>query len=285
MPALPILLVAVLPARASYPDDVSLTALASWNGEEQTNLKTLGEAYATVVQELGVAIANKMTGPAETLGTDGMDVSMTTSWTFIHGHSDDASKPAPWQRVHPNGDPSRVLWMPRLEARKGLPLSFEVGAQLGYVGLSREGTFGAWGRFAPFEGYKAAPDVAVQWGYAAYVGNDELKLSVWDLSAQVSKTFPFGVLKGVNQASIAPWFGVGLYRIHAVPMLDETEQEALGVSEVSGFKKADNFDPAYAPFVLSLGFRVVNGDFQVIESATLAPKVVPTITTGFGYVF
>ena len=70
------LLAALAPtaAQAAWPDDVSLSALATTNGQPVTNPAASRQAYETVVRELGTAIANKPMAPANTLGLSGFDV-------------------------------------------------------------------------------------------------------------------------------------------------------------------------------------------------------------------
>ena len=276
------------PAFAQWPDDISLTQLATYDGQPATNLEASRGAYEQVVRELAATIANKPVAPAETSGLAGFDVAMTTRVGFIDSKAGEDGKPVAWQRTHAEGDPSGVLFIPGISARKGLPLSTEVGANFGYIAASRQSTFGAYGRVAPLEGYKQAPDVVVQVGYAAYLGNEQLDLGVMDVSASVGYTFAFGRISGINEASISPWVGAGWLTINAVPTLDPELQQDLGVRAVSGFKSKDHFVEGFRPATLAMGARLRSGDVQMLFAGTLTTtqdRATPTLELGVGYLF
>jgi len=272
-------------ALAGYPDDVSLSQLESWNGEAFTDSSTLGFAYSAVVKQLAVGIANKPLTPAETLGVHGFDVAFTSGITFIDAHSDESSEPAPWQRVHPEGDPTRVMWVPGLTARKGLPFSLEMGANLGYIAFSNQTVFGAYGRWAFLEGYRDFPDVSAQLGYSGYIGNDELDLGVMDASMSVGYTVPFGHLAGISSATISPYIGAGVMVITASPILSESAMNDLGIAPVSGFPKSENNAEGYVPPALHAGFRLLSGDVQFSLATTIALRVAVTMDGAIGFVF
>ena len=285
--ALPLALAALAsaPAHAGWPDDVSLSAMSTYDGEPVDNQKATAEAYEQVVRELGVAIANKPIAPAETLGAHGFDVSLTSTVAFTSTSSDDADSPAAWERVQQDNDPSGAMFIPTLNFRKGLPLSLEAGASWGYVAFSRQTVFGAYGRWGLVEGYRQYPDVTIQAGYRGYLGNDELKLGVMDARLSLGYSIPFGVWPGINDAVFSPQIGAGILRINASPVLGEAQASALGVAPVSGFKGNDNFTEGFAPADIHVGFRIVSGDFEVIALGTVAPNAIPTVNMGFGYEF
>ena len=95
------LLAALTPtaAQAAWPDDVSLSALATTNGQPVTNPAASRQAYETVVRELGTAIANKPMAPANTLGLSGFDVALVNSISFLDSWTDNPSNPAPGARA------------------------------------------------------------------------------------------------------------------------------------------------------------------------------------------
>ncbi len=280
MIATPLLLLAGQ-AHAGYPDDVTLSQLGTWNGEPFTQSDTIQSAYQRVVKQLGMTIANTPLGAPETLGISGFGVALTNTVGFI----DTSADSAPWRRVHEEADPSRALWVPGLTVRKGLPMSLEAGASLGYIAFSRQTQFGGWGRVGLIEGYTKLPDVALQVGYSGYVGNTELALGVMDTSLSLGKTFPFGRLVGINTASVAPYAGVGLYRIRAMPRISASAQEDLGIGEVSGFSGSDAYTEGFSPLGIHLGMSLRSGDFQISFSGTVSPNVLASLTTGIGYVF
>lgn len=271
-------------ALAGYPDDISLTQLGTYDGVAVTDTAVKSAAYATVVRTLGVAIANKALLPAETLGVSGFDVSLTNSTTFIDAYDQD--QPTAWQRVNAEGDPTRVIWVPSLGVRKGLPLSLEIGGNVGYLAFSRQTVVGGYGRWALIEGYRSfAPDLTVQVGYTRYVGNEELQLGVMDASMTVGYTLGISQLEGINHGTFSPFLGVGMNRIHAAPRMSEEDAAALGLAELPCADDAQGSaicDEGYNPLALSLGFQVQSNDFFARLGAGWSPGTMPTTSLALG---
>lgn len=272
-------------AHAAWPDDVSLRALGAVDGVAAGDTRSSREAYEVVVRQLGVAVANPSMGAAETSGLNGFDIQLVNSVAFLDADSDNASNPAPWERVHEEGDPSGAMWLPGVNVRKGLPLGLEVGGRFSYVGFTRQAVVGGYGRWGLVEGYREWPDIIVQLGYSGYVGNDELELGVMDFSGSVGYTVPFGRKAGLNEASFSPYVGGGLYVINARPMLSPTEQESLGVRAVSGFRGKDSYTDGYLPAAIHLGYRIQSGPFQIQMAGAWAPNAVPMLNTAIGYAY
>ena len=272
-------------AAAAWPDDVSLRALATVDGVAVGDTRASREAYEVVVRQLGVAIANPSMGAAETSGLHGFDLQLVNSVAFLDASSDSASNPAPWERVHAEGEPSGALWLPGVGVRKGLPLGLEVGGRFSYVGFTRQAVVGGYGRWGLVEGYREWPDIVVQLGYSGYVGNDELELGVMDFSGSVGYTVPFGRKAGLNEASFSPYVGGGLVAINARPMLSTEEQESLGVRAVSGFRSKDSHTDGFLPAAVHLGYRILSGPFQIQMSGAWAPNALPMINTAVGYAY
>lgn len=275
-------------ALAAFPEAVSLRAMEDYQGTatEPVASDYVADGYHTLVKELGLVVANKPLAPAETLGINGFSVTAGTSIAFIRTGTLDGENPTGWDLADPDEDPPLFLYVPTLAVRKGLPLSFEVGVNAGWIGPTEDATFGAYGRWAPIEGWRQAPDLVFQVGYAGYVGNDELELGVMDASVTLGYTFPFGVTEGIHQASFAPFVGVGQVRVHGAPRLDLSDSSLEGrVAEVSGFKKSDVFDKQYAPLRISGGLRLVNGDWSTVVAATYAPELIATVDISMGFSF
>jgi hypothetical protein len=272
-------------ADARAADEVMLSELATWRGTAVENTRLTSQAYKIVVRQLGAAIMNAPIAPAETLGLNGFDVSYSNTWAFLSAHGTDINNPAPWERVHPEQDPSHVMWRPGVTIRKGLPLSFEVGANWSWVAFSRQTALGGFARWSVFEGWKKAPDVSMQLGYTGYLGNDELELGALDGSLSVGYTFPIGYLIGINQADLSPFAGIGFMQVNAVPRLDDEEQEAIGISSVSGMSGKDHYEPGFSLFTSHIGLRVRSGDFYITTSAGIVAEALPTINMSIGLTY
>lgn len=270
------------PAAAAYPDDVVLSQMDSWRGSPVDDAGKIRDSYSVVVRQLGAGIMNAPIAPSETLGLNGFDVAATNTFAFLSARGATINQPAPWERVHVDGNPSHVMWRPGVTVRKGLPLSLEVGANWSWIGFSRQTAFGGFGRWSLFEGWRQAPDVTMQLGYTGYVGNDELELGALDGNLSVGYTLPIGYLIGINQADIAPFGGIGFLRLNAAPVLSAETESQLGIGPVSGMKNNDAYAEGYNLLTTHLGVRIRSGDFHLTTSGSIVAKALPTINVAVG---
>lgn len=286
------MLIAVAAAWA-FPEDPSITAMDDFAGastyiaENATETDYVVTGYHTMVKELGVTLANKPMAPGDSLGMNGFQVSIANTFAFIRTGSVDGINPTGWDLSAEDDDPPPFLFVPTLQLRKGLPLSLEIGANAGWVGLTNSGVLGVYGRWSLLEGHRRIPEVAVQLGYAGYVGNDELELGVLDMSATVGYSLPFGVTEGINQAVFSPYVSVGVNQIHAAPRADLSRTDLEGrIREVTYVQAdAEHFVDGFAPLQIGGGFRIVNGDFAATLAATYSPDLIATVNVGFGFVY
>lgn len=267
---------------AAEPHDLTLSSMTTHDGRRVSEDDLEGD-YLTIVRELGIAVANKHSAPASTLGAYGFEVVSDTTFSFISGVSDDA--PSPWERADPNETPARALVIPGLAVRKGLPMSTELGVRGGWVARSRQGTFGVTGRLGLVENYKPWPDVSVQVGYAGYVGNDELELGVWDFGMSIGSSFAFGAIEGVNTAHFAPWLSFSTLRVAAHPLLEAEIAEAVGAVPLTSRNIDAAHDEAMVVPQLGTGFSVDNGTFLFRAAGTWAPGSTGSVTVGLGFVY
>jgi hypothetical protein len=241
--------------------------------------------FKQVVLDLGTAIANKPLMPGETLGTNGFHVGVGSTFAFVRTSSGDGTNPGGWQLVDPTEQPSPLLFIPQVQLRKGLPLSLELGANFGWVGMSNTAVVGAFGRWGLLEGYKPLPDLSIQVGYAGYVGNDELEVGVLDMGATVGYTLPFGPIAGVHTASFSPFVGIGLLRVRGAPRVDLSATGLDGrLAEVTGFDDDPlHYDETLAPLQVAGGFRILNGSFDATVSGAYCPGLLPSVNLAFGF--
>lgn len=273
-----------LVGRAEAAEDVMLSALGEWQGLGVDPVVS-AEAFQVVVNQLGLAVANKPMAPGETLGVYGFEVGVASTVAFTDTKEGSSGEPSPWARVHESGDPKAVAWIPWLQVRKGLPLSIEIGGNLGYIAFSRQTVFSGYGRWGLWEGYRPIPDLALQVGYSGLVGNDELELGALDWSMTLGYTLPFGTLVGINQARFCPYLGLGQVRVHAAPRLPDDDLADLGIGQVSGFKKSEHYDEAYGHLNLGGGFRIVSGQVHLLMAVAFAPGQLTTTTGGLGFTY
>lgn len=278
-------------AQAAFPEDLTLSQLDQYDGEPYTDDAGIQEAWATVARNLGTGIANQPMG-ASTLGLNGFELSLGTTVTFVDASRSDGS-PTAWQRVREGNQAAGPLFVPGLHLRKGLPLSFEVGGHMGWMGFTRQAVFGGYGRFAPLESFDRAPEIAIQAGYSGYVGNDELDLGVSDLSLSIGKTFPVDSGQGVRTSTIHPFLAVAGNWIRATPTLSPARLSELGISPLRASKQADSTDtdggaiyhPDMSQLIVAAGLRVVSGDIGMRVGLSVPTASVPNLEASLGYVF
>ncbi|RME20109.1 MAG: hypothetical protein D6806_16995 [Deltaproteobacteria bacterium] len=174
------------------------------------------EHFTSLMRELGMATAPVFLAPAETLGLNGFSFALEGSVVPIHNDE-------PWWQIPTEGNPGSVLFIPHLHIRKGLPFSFEVGAQMSYLPESELFVMGAEFKWALNEGFYFIPDFAVRFAINHMIGSKDFELSTggWDLS--ISKAF--GV---AGMLSLTPYAGYNMLFVHASShvalYLDDTNQ-------------------------------------------------------------
>jgi len=276
--ALPVLLMLPFQAQAKWPEDISLSGMTEHGGIPVVDTLALGTAYDTVIAELGTAVANQPFAPARTLGMKGFAFNFNNGFAFNSTREKIEGEPSPWDRVHPEEDPSPYILTPGVSFRKGLPLSLEAGANLNWIGLSRTAIFGGYGRLAIIEGYRPAPDLTLQWGYAGYVGNQELDVGVIDVSISLGTTLPFGALPGFNPSWFSPFISYTTLRVKAEPNIDEAT--VLEVGATTYLEKQAIILPQ-----VSGGFELSSGTFTIGAFGSWAPGSIATAKAKLGWTY
>lgn len=251
-------------------------------GVRVVDSQLLNADYGQLVAELGTAIANKPVLPASTTGTYGFEFSFGTTFMFLDAIQRD-NDISPWDRAEADEDAQPFLFIPTFSARKGLPLSTEIGGSIGWVGMTRTGLASIYGRVAVLEGYQPLPDLTLQVGYSGYVGNDELELGVLDLGATVGTKLPIGGAPLLNTGRFEPFATFALLRVSAQPTVDTTTLEALAAQS---FRSNDpNGSKPIALPQVGAGFQLTNGNVHFRLAAAWSWKTLPTATAGMGFTF
>ncbi len=154
------------------------------------------QQFQSLVSDLGQVFAPRLANPAETLGEAGFAVNMMTSLSFIPNEEEY------WRRAVEDGSPSSSLFTGHLQVRKGLPFSFEVAGNMGYLFASEMFTLGADLKWALNEGFYYFPDVAFRGSVNTLMGSSDLNLISAGGDMSISKAFGLG---GV--ASLTPYLG------------------------------------------------------------------------------
>jgi hypothetical protein len=159
--------------------------------------------FNDLMRELGMVTAPIFLSPAETLGLNGFSFALEGSVVPINNDAD-------YWNLASEGKPGSVLFIPHLHVRKGLPFSFEVGAQLSMVPESELFIVGAEVKWAMNEGFYLIPDLAIRFAVNHIIGSKDFELTNggWDIS--VSKAFGIG-----GMLSLTPYAGYNMLFIHA----------------------------------------------------------------------
>lgn len=170
---------AVFGATRAMASDISFSSAIS-----QKNFKEL-------TREAGAAISYKNTAPAEPLGLTGFDAGVEIS-------AIDISNSSYWNAAYSDDAPSYLV-IPKLRARKGLPLGIDVGAMYSYVPDSNIKLWGVEVSKAILEGTAATPALGVRATYTRLSGIKDLDLETAGIDASISKGFLI----------LTPYAGVG----------------------------------------------------------------------------
>jgi len=177
-----VLTVAASPVLAS---DISFSRLIS-----QDDFKSLSK-------EAGAALGYRNLAPAAPLGITGFDIGAEASAIRIDKNS------SRWSSAFSNDAPSYLI-IPKIRARKGLPLGIDVGAMYSYVPGSNVKLYGAELSKSILEGGVASPAVGVRATYTKLAGVSDLGLQTYGVDASISKGFPF----------LTPYAGAGMMWIN-----------------------------------------------------------------------
>jgi hypothetical protein len=238
-------------------------------------------AFNSFATQLGYVLAPRLASPADTLGYSGFDMGLLWSGTFV------SSGQSYWNVTEKGqtGSPNSMLQTLQIEARKGLPFSFELGVTMMWLIESQLFAPGIEVRWALQEGYKYTPDFGLRGSVSHMVGNRDMNLTTIGLDAVVSKSF--GLFGMVN---IAPYFSWSLIMIAASSrVIDPTPTNEGDVSNNFVFKEIGATDKIHHK--LTIGARTlyyvlnvsVQGEFQMLEGGFFGP--VATITTKLGLDF
>jgi len=207
-----LLIALLLPASASAGlKDVVVDKLAELDpSRRQTQ-------FDFVVRQLSLATAAAPHHAVGALGLYELEVSFDNRIAFVQSDPQPGERSSAWQDMTEDGAPSPVQYVPRLTIRKGLPWAIEVGGSAGWVAGSRQFVVGGYGRWAALDGWPKVPDLAIQLGYQAYVGNDQLDLGTFDLDVSLGYTFSAQTTGSKPGSAFSPYVGWSLLMMHARP--------------------------------------------------------------------
>ena len=173
--------------------------------------------FSRVVRDLGISLAPKFMGPANSLGPLGFEVGFETSWTDIDVNAEH------WIKAT-NGNPQSTITTVQLHIRKGLPFSLEVGGELTHLLQSDLWGVGMDVKFAAIEGFRVLPDLAIRANIHTILGSNDVHMLLTGGDVMISKEFGIaGVMR------IAPYAGYNL-----IYVFGKSHQVTFFVPECTG---------------------------------------------------
>lgn len=208
----------IAPASAqANPWDISLRGLGRPDIDPGANLR-----FRSLSSELALALAPRPMAPAETLGMNGFEFSISNTLADI-SESADYWQGQPGAPILEGAQRGRQvpasLWTSTLHLRKGLPFSTEIGIQGTYLAFSELFFVGGEAKVALHESFfRWLPAVAARAAFGRLLGSSELDL--FTVEADVLASHAFGV-GGMMQ--LTPYIGAGVLFAHVNSfVLDET---------------------------------------------------------------
>lgn len=269
-------------AMATSPAAFHLETMTKFNGEAVADSDLLSQAFDDLSMDLSSIIAAPLHFPARTLGANGFDVAIGSSFAIIpNSKEDDISH---WERATGTSEYNTILYAPSITARKGLPLSMELGTTASWLGGGSTGTFGGFFRFAAVEGYKPWPDLTFHVGYNGLIGHPELELGVMTTGITLGSTYPFGSVSGIRQGQVSPWLDVSfLHHFTQVRLSSETKDALFGPQSESASEDTRGTKSTYFQPRVSGGFQITNGTILFRLAGAWTPKTTPSIFVAMGF--
>ena len=269
-------------ALANPPSDFSLRQMTTLDGQLVEDSSVLSTAFDSLAKDLGTAIAIPSAFPAETPGASGFDISIGNAFVILPASN--ASSPTHWQRATGTAEHETMVYIPSITARKGLPLSMELGATASWLAGGQSGAFGGFFRAALVEGYKPWPDLTLHAGYNGLVGHPELELGVMDVGVTLGSTYAFGSVANIRQAQMSPWLDFTLLQMFTKVRLDDATKSTLfGDLDESATEDKRGQNSYWLMPRIGAGLQITNGTVLFRLAGTWTPQSVPSLFVGMGF--
>lgn len=254
-------------AAQAAPLDVSFDKFydtSSANGARVQN-----DQIKLLMREIGLAIGPRSSGPFASQGSLGVDSSIEISTSGAHASADY------WKKGVET--PSESLTSYVFRARKGMPHSIQLGANLTHLADSNLYAAGVEFQASLIDGFKNIPDFGVRASINGVMGNSKMDFLAGAVDVGVSKNF--GILGVV---SLQPWLAWSPGILYVKPNLEPILPNDKSLKMV--LPKFDSVT-AYTQRA-SIGLRVVSYRVQVgVELMRSFSDDLNLITTKFGAVF
>jgi hypothetical protein len=257
--------------------------------------ETAKASFKQLITEYGLAIAPSFIQPAETLGSKGYELGVNYSFAKIGQTNicdESGNCGTPWVGTYGGANPGS-LNLVTIEARKGLPASFELGGRVSYIFASHLFIFGVSGKFAILESVGYAPDIAIRATYTSLFGSKEVSIDVMTLDAIIGYDFSLA-----GMMAIYPYFAYSLTKItgnsnevlinsKASPFTCSTNTDYCDYENSDTYNnRVDSFDEFNkTSHRFAFGVRLHNAAFVLTPELILSTDKVWGINTKIGFDF
>jgi hypothetical protein len=196
-----------------------------WPQPKTATFESLSRTY-------GIALAPTILAPANTIGINAFEVDFSYSMTMLTDNPDQWKDAIVGQRA-----PDQLMTT-HFGVRKGLPFSFELDGQLGYMIDSELWTMGGGLKWSYHEAVAAFPiDFTIHGGGNRLVGSDQLDLSTFQLDLAIGTQFGVGNLFNMAPyVSYSPlWVFWGSSTLDATPGLYDVNSTNGGIGTSTAF--------------------------------------------------
>lgn len=239
--------------RLGHPDSLPCTKCDGSPGDAPEAGDLSAQArYHRFASTLGLAFIPPFQETAQSTGQAGFEVGFSTGVAFPRI----APEAWPTSGTQATAPPPQVLVFPTVTVRKGLGASFEVGTAISYfAGSQMVGLTGEL-RWAPIDGLRYVPDLAVRAFVTRVVGSQALDLTVGGVDACLSKSVGLG-----GMVKLQPYAQGGLAMVNALTGVIDFRPGVASVTNPTAhdgvFRNVNLLNNRY--FRATAGLRLVAG--------------------------
>lgn len=204
------------------------------------------ERFVRFVSEFALALAPMPADLNATVGDAGFSIAFTPQMAFVHGRQkfSDGTKRDVWPIEGQLSD-DKVLFLPTLHLRKGLPFSLQAATDVTYVSFSTMVAVSASVRWAIVEGFQWLPDLSVGAFVSTVIGTGALSLvsGGWD----VGTSYRFPIAGAAEGGLYVGYQRMGLNATTSnIDFIPDAEDESNPFSDDNVFEPLP-FGPVFNP--------------------------------------
>jgi hypothetical protein len=235
------------------------------------NLTPNEPAFAGLAQSYGLLLSSPVLAPANTIGINAFEMDMSYSLTNFSGDT------SVWGAALTNNSKLSNASSTHFTIRKGLPYSFELEGQLGYLLGSELWTIGGAAKWSYHEAMRAFPiDFTARFSGNRLVGSTQLDLSTLGVDFALGTQFGVkGVMNIAPYVAYSPlWIYAGSNTLDATPGKYDAP-EILIRNNAEGSYAASTFvfpQRVYTANRVSVGMRFLVGLIKLTPEFAWTPQ-------------